>query len=140
MIEEEPNRRPIPPEDSEQFELFGGHRRNEKIPVAWFSGSGVEENGLVRVDFSMEFYKMFSDEILPYVHGYDHGEQLKIFEGQDEESRRKVDEAEKEIKEKTGFTMKELVEERLYMQQTYSGRKNPPFEYTPNPAPYKKLE
>jgi len=136
----------------DQFELFPKPSRvekthNEKIPFSWFEGSGVEEKGLTRFDFSQEFYKKFNtgadkeinEKTLELLHDYEDAKQIDIFEAQDVEYKKKIEDVQNNIKNVTGVSLGELLEEKDYLLHKYWGKSDKELgegiKYIPDPKP-----
>jgi|SRR3989344_103348 len=110
----------------------------KEIPLSWFAGVGRKDGGIMFIAFSELFESMGNGEVGKHMAQYGHymgntfiGNRLveNSLEIEDEPARKIVQEAERRIKEITGFTPKELSEKKHELSKAYKGKQEAPFYF-----------
>lgn len=116
------------------FKSHSGYEQKEKIPDSWFSAVGTKNDGIASVSFSQEFVKKFGLGIVKLMTDYGdminhrNGPNVKqTIKSMSQEEREKLKEIEYLIKEKTGFSFKELVDRKKILEDVFTGKTDAPF-------------
>ena len=105
--------------------------QKKEIPLTWFIGIGRKDTGIMAVKTSEVLESLGGGEVLKLLNEYDHymsnrfiGDRLvqSASEIEDEKGRTIVENAEKKIKEITGFSPKEITDKRRDLTRTYKGK------------------
>ena len=104
----------------------------KEIPMNWFIGIGNKQHGIMTIAFSTEFQKLGNRKIMEYVRSYEHfmgGTKKQTSEITEEGYRKIAEEAERKIKEITGFGIQQLHEKLDELLKLYKDKHQADIEF-----------